>query len=138
MSEDPIDAMRSEILETGGRWEWPPFAVTVTRGDEWRGLVVAGELDLATTPRLELRLGRLDQERPRTILVDLAGVTFIDLTGVRALLAAQERAQAHGYELAIVRESHAARRLFALIGADARLNLIDDPAPGQPRRMPIV
>ncbi len=46
---------------------------------------VAGELDLASSPRLSALLDRLASERAALVL-DLTGCTFIDSTGLAAIL----------------------------------------------------
>lgn len=90
-------------------------------------MVVEGELDLATAPTLELELDRLEWWRPRLLLVDLRGLTFMDLAGMRVLIAAHKRAERRGGELAIVRGPPIVERLMQLLGLDSVLDLIDDP-----------
>ncbi|HEU0316562.1 MAG TPA: STAS domain-containing protein [Solirubrobacteraceae bacterium] len=83
-------------------------------------LVVSGELDLATAPEL---LGRaaaaLDSAEPPAE-VDLGGVTFIDGSGLRCLLAVQAGADGRG-GLELVGASGPVRRLFGLTGLSGRL-----------------
>ena len=49
-------------------------------------LTVFGELDLATAPQLRDAYARAQHDQPDVILIDLAGVTFIDSTGLHTLL----------------------------------------------------
>jgi anti-sigma B factor antagonist len=63
------------------------FDLTVGREAGATRLVLRGELDLATAPRLEHALA----EAGEGVLLDLRGLTFMDSTGVRALLEAAER-----------------------------------------------
>jgi anti-sigma B factor antagonist len=49
-------------------------------------LVVAGELDLATAPTLRESYAHEHSDGAGLILVDLTAVTFMDSTGLRALL----------------------------------------------------
>jgi anti-sigma B factor antagonist len=67
------------------------------------GLVlnVAGELDLATAPRLRERLKRALDAGADGIVVDLTGVTFIDSVSLATLVAARTQLQPDG-RLAIV------------------------------------
>jgi anti-anti-sigma factor len=104
-----------------------PFAVGVTHADRWCQLTLEGELDLATAPVLELELARAEKRSPRLVIVDLRRLAFMDVGGMRVLLAAARRAKRDGYELAIVRGA-SVQRLFELTGVDSILNLIDDPA----------
>jgi anti-anti-sigma factor len=98
-------------------------------------VTVEGELDLASAPTLELELDRLEWRPPRLLLMDLRGLTFMDVAGIRVLLAAHERAERRGHELAIVRGAPIVERLMQLLGLDSVLDLIDDPAEVPPVRL---
>jgi anti-anti-sigma factor len=60
---------------------------------------LSGELDLTTEPRVRKAL--LDElaTRPTKMIVDLAGVTFIDSSGLRVLLACRNRCEQVGTRL---------------------------------------
>jgi anti-anti-sigma factor len=90
--------------------------------------VLEGELDLATGPDLELELDRLERRRPGLVLVDLRRLAFVDLAGMRVLLAAHERARRRAGEFAIVRGAPSAEILIRLLALDTVLDLIDHPA----------
>lgn len=95
------------------------FDVAREREGDGVRLVVRGELDIATVPVLERALA-LDGEAERVVL-DLAGVTFIDSTGLRLLL------EAHGSIGARlqIRTSPACERLFEITGVRSRLPIAD-------------
>src|SRR5579884_653691 len=78
-------------------------------------LTVRGEIDLGSAPALEREL-RHAESRARRIVLDLAGLEFIDSAGIHALIGAQERAAIHGHELVLTHVPAHARRLFTLIG----------------------
>jgi anti-sigma B factor antagonist len=65
-------------------------------GTSPRTFVVVGELDAHQAPQLEADLLQRIDEGERQLAVHVAGVTFIDSTGLRALLAAEERCRAEG------------------------------------------
>lgn len=77
-------------------------------------LTVSGEVDLATAGELESAI--LDCMRGGTgfVLVDLRGVTFIDASGLRALLAARDRAERSETQLSVL-TGDAVRRLLELL-----------------------
>ena len=52
----------------------------------------AGELDVATLQSLAGPLGALDPPDGRPVVIDLTGVSFMDSTGLRLLIAENERA----------------------------------------------
>jgi anti-sigma B factor antagonist len=67
------------------------------------GLSVAGELDLATVPRMRDALVQLAADHPATtVVVDLDGVAFIDSAGLGALVGGLRRIGATGGDLALV------------------------------------
>jgi anti-sigma B factor antagonist len=62
-------------------------------------LRVAGEVDIQTSPILEEELNSLLDQGRSSLLVDLAGVTFLDSTGLSVLIAGLKRCQAAGGDL---------------------------------------
>jgi anti-anti-sigma factor len=58
----------------------------------WWALHISGELDLATAPALQARLGRaITHHREAGFVLDLAAVTFVDCAGLRPVLRARNR-----------------------------------------------
>ena len=84
-------------------------------------ILVAGELDLASAPVLYHQLVREQRDGADAIVVDLSGVTFIDSSGLQALLAAHEN---DGERLRIIL-SPAASRLVDLAGLRDTLPIIE-------------
>jgi anti-anti-sigma factor len=84
-------------------------------------LVVHGELDIATTPELVEMLERLRRQR-HAVALDLAAVTFMDSTGLTALMDAHLASQANGWSFVIRRVSPAVRRVFELAGVGRLLD----------------
>jgi len=82
-----------------------------------------GEIDLATAPMLEARLGELQTGRP--VVLDLTSVNFIDSTGLRVILGADARASEQGTSLAIVAVDGPVTRLFDITGVSGRLTVFD-------------
>jgi anti-sigma B factor antagonist len=88
---------------------------------------LVGELDIASAERFEEELLGAERDPATTLVLDLRGVEFIDSTGLRAVIAAHERAQAEGRRLVIVRGAMAVERVLSLTQLDERLDLVDDP-----------
>jgi anti-sigma B factor antagonist len=76
-----------------------------------------GELDLASAPSMEERLAAIDVDEPARVVIDLAGLTFIDSTGLRVLLLADARARECGYELSLRAGGETVQRVFEMTGA---------------------
>jgi anti-sigma B factor antagonist len=67
------------------------FELSTWREGDQAVLVIRGEIDLSSARELRAGLARLREGYQGTIIVDLSGVTFMDSTGMRVLLDAQER-----------------------------------------------
>ena len=87
---------------------------------------LSGELDLSSALTLEEELRRIEDRRPRVLVLDLRRLRFLDSTGLRLILAAHARAIKRGGKLTIVQGSDAVRRIFRLTGVAEKLNLFDD------------
>ena len=92
-----------------------------------RTLILSGELDLASRPLLDEALAHLGQERIEALVLDLSGVSFMDSTGLHAVLVAEELCAQRGCELLFVRGSAQVQRLFELSGVLARLKFCEAP-----------
>ena len=81
---------------------------------------VRGELDVATAGSLEKLLLR-PRERGEVVELDLSDLGFMDSTGLRVLLRAQQAAERGGWEVVLTSVSTPVRRLFDLSGVHAAL-----------------
>lgn len=80
----------------------PPFRLEVGSGDEFRRVVVSGELDLHTAPDLASTVIDLCCDDTREIEIDMREVRFIDSTGIRTLLVAADEAASLGIALRMI------------------------------------
>jgi anti-sigma B factor antagonist len=92
-------------------------------------LVVAGELSLAEAPILERHLAEVLATATSTVVVDLAGVEFIDSTGLSVLVRAHQQANERGVEFGVRNPRAQAHRLLSLTGLEERLTIADPSAP---------
>jgi anti-sigma B factor antagonist len=97
-------------------------------GDAGVRLELMGELDISSAPVLEEALGRIEAGQPSLLLVDLRGLEFMDSTGLRTLVSANQRARAQDRRLAIVRGPEQVDRIFSVTRLDERFEIVDDPA----------
>ena len=79
------------------------------------GLRLTGEIDLATTADLELALEPLLSTGDNVVL-DLAGLTFIDVTGMRLLAHTALQLRSVGLQLRLLRASEQVQLLSRLLG----------------------
>jgi anti-anti-sigma factor len=87
-----------------------------TATDDGAVLVVRGEIDLSVASRFAVALEELVDGTTSNVVVDLAGVGFIDSAGVRELLKAQRRADDTGSDLVLRTPSDACTRVLQLSG----------------------
>lgn len=76
---------------------------------------VAGELDLAVSGELRAALDWAVEERLH-VLVDLSACEFIDVSGVEALVLAEERLRARGRQLLLYGAAGQVRRVLSVTG----------------------
>jgi anti-anti-sigma factor len=88
-------------------------------------LVLEGELDVASAAELGREIDAANHERSRVVM-DLRGLSFMDSTGLRALVAASESVEAAGREFAVVRGPRQVERLLAVTRVAERLTIVDD------------
>jgi anti-sigma B factor antagonist len=67
-----------------------PFRLDVLEESHGRRFALSGEFDLAGAPIFEQALQAACADGARAITLDLSGLTFIDSTGLRAILAGQQ------------------------------------------------
>jgi anti-anti-sigma factor len=89
-------------------------------------VVLVGELDLSTVAKVQEELRRIEVNSPATVVVDLSKLTFLDSTGLRCIVTADERAREDGRRVVIVRGPDAVQRVFAITRLDDRLEMVDD------------
>ena len=106
-----------------------PFEIREHDADGVHVIALRGELDLATAPRLAVRIDAARRNGSRRLLVDLTTAEFCDSSGLRALIGCRQEVVAGGGRLAIAaQEDSAVGRLFALAGAHELLPVYEDSA----------
>ena len=105
------------------------FAVTRLSRPDGPCVAVSGEVDIETAPRLRRTL--VDAAGAgQPVVVDLGAVTFMDSSGLAALIVAQRAATAAGSTIELENVPPAVRRLLSLTGMDTFLPA--RPAMGDP------
>ena len=74
------------------------FRVVLEGGDP-PVLMLSGELDPSSAPTLNAAVDKALAEGSSALVMDLAGLSFIDSAGLRSLLAAHERLAPHALHL---------------------------------------
>jgi anti-sigma B factor antagonist len=81
-------------------------------------LPLEGEIDLHVSPRLERALASIIKKQPPCVVVDLAGVRFIDSSGLAVLIRALQDVQKYGGKLAISGMNENVRPIFEMARLD--------------------
>jgi anti-anti-sigma factor len=93
-----------------------PFSVTSRQRGDAADLRVSGEIDMATAPVLDDRLRAAQNNGYTGIVLDLENVTFMDASGLRALLRAAERARQSEKAFAMVKTPAIVQRVLQITG----------------------
>ncbi|MFL5909316.1 MAG: STAS domain-containing protein [Gaiellaceae bacterium] len=94
------------------------FETTTTRDGGTTTVALSGELDLSSSHSLARDLLAVEQHEPGRLVVDLAGLTFIDARGMRVLLEAGRRVERRGGRLVLSEPRSDVRRVMELVGLD--------------------
>jgi anti-anti-sigma factor len=105
-----------------------PLEIITEHGEGQARIALVGELDIASAPLFEEGLEKVEADAPAVLVLDLRKVEFIDSTGLRAVISADERARSGGRRLVIIRGTTAVERVFSVTQLDQRLEIVDDPA----------
>jgi anti-anti-sigma factor len=87
-------------------------------------VTLAGELDMANAPLLQNAIESAELVAAKTVVLDLQGLTFLDSTGLRIILAAREQCWRRGQEFAVTPGSQQVQRLLSVTGVGEHLRTI--------------
>ena len=112
----------------------PNFRIDMLDCDFGATIKLAGELDSATCDEL---VSRFEAAIPalggRKLVIDLGGVTFIDSSGMRAIIAIERRAGEEGVPLRLTRPPQEVIELLQITGVTDRVRL--KPHANEPSRV---
>ena len=101
------------------------LTIDVTSAPKAQTIVLTGEADLLGAPKIEAALKDASAGEPGLIVIDLRNLTFIDSSGLQALITGHELCRARGHELRIVPGPENVQRLFELTGMNEALPFVD-------------
>jgi anti-anti-sigma factor len=100
-----------------------PFAIERQLENDLARIVVRGELDVETGPRLQEELRAAEAAAPATLVLDLRAVSFFDSTGLQIVLDADVRAREEGRTFVVAPGDGEPRRILELAEVASRLTL---------------
>ncbi len=90
--------------------------------------IVSGEVDMAVAPALQERVTAARHEHNSShVILDLAGVEFIDSSGLRAVLHLHRELADEGGALVLLHPSEDVQHVLSLTGLDQHLKVASDP-----------
>jgi anti-anti-sigma factor len=78
-------------------------------------VALSGEMDIATSPELVSRLAGVRGTGPYWVLVDLSRLSFIDSSGIKALVSSAKTVEANGGALVIVAPPPQLEKVFDIV-----------------------
>lgn len=104
-----------------------PLQLKTNQNGDVVAVSAIGELDIATADALDEELRRVSEELgPKTVVLDLRNLTFLDSTGIRTILAAEARTRENEATFKVVRGPQEVDRVFRLTGIGERLDIVDE------------
>ena len=91
-------------------------------------VVVSGEVHVSNADELRSALDSCLGSDVTDVTVDLAGVPYIDSTGIGVLVGAAHRAAEKGVRLEVARPQRNVARVLGLLGVSSELNIREDEA----------
>jgi anti-sigma B factor antagonist len=92
-------------------------------------LALQGELDVDGATVLDPEVARIAGEPgARAVVLDLRDLAFMDSSGLRSVVLADETLRRAGRRLALVRGPAPVQRVFQVTRMEERLTFLDDPA----------
>ena len=103
----------------------PALRITADADGATAILRLAGELDLATADLLREHVHRLVRGtgQPQSLVIDMAGLEFMDVTGLGALLEARRKGAATGGSVTIQRPRPMVVRMLNLLKLEDALQI---------------
>ncbi|MCB0970970.1 MAG: STAS domain-containing protein [Acidimicrobiales bacterium] len=95
-----------------------PLTITTAQVDGGVLLSLAGEIDLSSAHLLVDSIDAAHEGGARTIVLDFSGVTFVNSTGLGAMVAATKRLRAEGGDLVLRRFRGIPASALATTGLD--------------------
>jgi anti-anti-sigma factor len=120
--QDP-STEHSTVDEHGIR---PPSVFAIEARDAVDGvamLVLSGEFDIAAAPTLRDQLADVRSARPRGVVLDMTGATFLDSSALRELLSADAELRSDGVRLVLAAPHPAVERLLELTNTAGMLTI---------------
>ena len=89
-------------------------------------LLLKGEIDLHVFPETTASLDAVIEKKPRHLVVDVSGVTYIDSAGLAALILAMQKVEAYGGKFSLAGFQTTVRSIFKMSRLDHVFEIFSD------------
>jgi anti-sigma B factor antagonist len=103
-----------------------PPASPMPRKDRSNVLPLEGEIDLHVLPNLSASLQMMIEKKPKQLIVDLARVSYIDSSGLAALIEGMQNVQQYGGTFALASLQEPVRTIFEIARLDQVFKIFPD------------
>jgi anti-sigma B factor antagonist len=107
-------------------------ATSVSRGVHTVTVALHGEVDVLTVDQVRMALAEATTAHPPLIVVDLADLSFIDSTGLGAIISGFQRARDEGVAFRLANPTRGVRQVLVLSGLLEVVDLVEPAAPPTP------
>jgi anti-sigma B factor antagonist len=110
-----------------------PAACPVPAKDQPNVLPLEGEIDLHVAPNVTAGLQAMIKKRPKKLVVDLSRVTYIDSSGLAALIEGMQNVEEYGGKFALAGLQENVRTVFEIARLDQVFQIFPDVKAALPR-----
>jgi anti-sigma B factor antagonist len=89
-------------------------------------LPLKGEIDLHLSPTVTASLNAMIAKKPKRLVVDLSGVTYIDSAGLAALIEAMQKVEGYGGKFLLAGLQETVRSIFEISRLDQVFQIFPD------------
>ena len=103
-----------------------PAACPMPGKDRPNVLPLDGEIDLHVSPNVTASLRMMIEKKPKQLIVDLSRVTYIDSSGLAALIEGMQNVEEYGGKFALAGLQETIRTIFEIARLDQVFQIFQD------------
>jgi anti-sigma B factor antagonist len=89
-------------------------------------LPLTGEIDLHVSPRIAASIATMVAAKPATLVIDLTKVSYIDSSGLAALIEGMQKVETYGGKFALAGLQDSVRPIFEIARLDQVFRIFPD------------
>lgn len=101
------------------------FYINILDEGDFLNVILRGDLDINSSPRMSSELGEVYTKAPKNIIVDFKELDYLDSTGLGALMSIYKKAKMDDNEIKIINAKQNIKKLFYITDLNQEFNLED-------------